>query len=291
MVIPIHQRWRSVTGLLLVIATLVLAACSTGTGLATPGTGTPGTGTAVTGTAGTTTQQQQQAMSILQHAQNAGLRDATFTLTITGNGSLTTGATSSGSATPFTAAGKGKLTTSPKQVQIAFDSLAIAGLATPADVISTNQKIYVKIPELGKWISLDSSQAVGLNTINDVLGYALLQNAQLLGTENVNGVQAYHLRSSAPLATTETNDASGTATHTTDLWLRQDTYFPLKMVTHVTAQGNGSLSNTGGTPQAGNGTPVAGSTTLDQTIIFTAWNTGVTISPPSASEIQSAPIP
>lgn len=277
MVLPNNPRWRWGLGSFLAIATIALAACNSGTGLTTS-----------TGNGGSTT---QQATTILQHAQNAGLHDATFTITITGTGGIMTGTTTSDSNTPFTANGKGQLTTTPKQVQIAFDNLSVAGFSTSAQVISTDQALYLKVPQLSKWIQADATQVSGLNNVNDALNYTLLQNVQLVGSETVNGVAAYHLRSTGQPATTANQAASGAAARTTDLWLRQDNYFPLKIVTHVAAQGAGDVSAANGTPQVGSGTPVAGTTALDQTITFSAWNTGVTITAPSPSDIQNIPTP
>jgi hypothetical protein len=95
-----------------------------------------------------------------------------------------------------------------------------------------------------------------------------LQNPGLVGTETINGVQTYHLRGTVQTPVTPGANQS-IETTTEDLWMRQSDYYPVKIVAH----GAGSSKGT--------------SITVDVTATFTAWNSGVTITPPAPDQVTT----
>ena len=58
-------------------------------------------------------------------------------------------------------------------------------------------------------------------------------------------------------------------TTTEDLWVRQSDYYPVKIMAH------------------GAGTNKGTSITVDVTATFTAWNSGVTITPPPPDQVTT----
>jgi hypothetical protein len=91
---------------------------------------------------------------------------------------------------------------------------------------------------------------------SQLTGYESLQNAKLVGAETLNGVNVWHL--------TGTGNSGGSNV-AYDLYVRQDNYYPVKLVGKSSGTDQGTL-----------------------TIDFTGVNTGATISLPPADQVQSA---
>jgi hypothetical protein len=128
--------------------------------------------------------------------------------------------------------------------------------------------IYVKLND--KWLKVSLGSASNAEFNYDFLALVeQLQNPGLVGTEAINGVQTYHLRGTVQAPVTPGANQS-IETTTEDLWVRQSDYYPVKIVAH----GSGSNKGT--------------SITVDVTATFTAWNSGVTITPPPPDQVTTA---
>ncbi len=199
------------------------------------------------------------ATTILMRVQQAKFQDAAFTLSYSGSFS---GANSTGS-------GIGKITTNPRRADVILN-LTVSGQQLTIESITdaaTNTE-YAKISGLdlpgidsSKWIktALGSGSSTALVDTSQIAGYGKnLSNVRLVGTEVVGGVKVWHLTG------TSTQDGlSGTVS----MYVTQDGhYYPKKEVVTTT-----------------------GASAATFTLDFTSFNTGITISLPTASEVQSLP--
>src|SRR5579884_1594745 len=174
-----HRRhWHT----LLVVAACgcmaIFAACN----LNTVSNSTP-TPTA-TPTAGTSA----QAGDILNHAKDAQLRDASFTIVVTAGLPSAPGATANGT---------GKLTSSPARTDINVDKVSLSNIGSvgPVEVITDESKgIFAKFPPLNTWQNVPPSVFnTAIGTV-DFLHYDQLQNVTVVGAEQTNGAATWHLR-------------------------------------------------------------------------------------------------
>ena len=237
----VYGRRFSLVGLALpALLMLLLAACSTSTsdaGATTTGTVAP----------------SAQAREILAKAQAVKLKDATLkTLVTTKRGSQT-----------VTLDGTARTTADPRRVEVA----GTASLGIPYHAIVDGSVIYIKLND--KWLKYTVGNANAEFNYDFLSLVEQLQNPGLVGTETINGVQTYHLRGTVQTPVTP-NANQRIETTTEDLWVRQDNYYPAKIVAH------------------GGGTNKGTSFTVDVTATFTTWNSGVTITPPSPDQVTTA---
>jgi hypothetical protein len=217
----------------------VLAACST----------TAGTD-ATTSTA--TVAPSAQAREILAKAQAVKLKDATLKTQVT---------TKRGSQT-VNLDGTARTTADPRRVEV----VGSASLGVPYQAIVDGNVIYIKLTD--KWLKVPLGNANAEFNYDFLALVEQLQNPGLVGTETINGVQTYHLRGTVETPVTPGANQS-IETTTEDLWVRQDNYYPMKIVAH----GGGSSKGT--------------SVTVDVTATFTAWNSGITITPPPPDQVTT----
>jgi hypothetical protein len=190
------------------------------------------------------------AAMILQQAKQVKVTDATVTLTLNG--------TTSGTA--FTGSGSGKLTTNPNRTDITFN-LTAAGLQIAFETITdaATNTTYTKytspaILASDKWKKSTSGAGGSPVDTSSFTNYGDLTNVTLVGKDTVNGEAVWHLKGSSSSTSTP-----GSA----DLYLRQDNYYPVKFDIQST-----------------------GATSGDITLVFTAVNSGITISLPPADQVQ-----
>jgi hypothetical protein len=204
--------------------------------------------------------------TLLQQASTADWRDVTFTLAFNGTElGQTVNATGGGKATknpqrvevnltlPFTLAGT--------TAQITIDEIVDFPTSTAYSRIGG----IPGVPNPGQWTKSPISAASSTGSPIDpttITDFTKTQNAKLIGAETLNGVAVWHIQG------TETDAASGTSA-TTDIYIRQDNHYPLKVTVHSTT------TSTPGT--------TAGAGTSDITILFTQYNSGVTITLPTVS--------
>jgi LppX_LprAFG lipoprotein len=235
-----RQRFSLVSLALPALLMLLLAACST----ATSGGGATTSGTVAP---------SAQAREILAKAQAVKLKDATLkTLVTTKRGNQT-----------INLDGTARTTASPRRVEV----VGTASLGVPYQAIVDSNVIYIKLND--KWLKYTVGNANAEFNYDFISLVEQLQNPGLVGTETINGVQTYHLRGTVQAPVTPGANQK-IETTTEDLWVRQDNYYPAKIVAH----GAGSSQGT--------------SVTVDVTATFTAWNSGITITPPSPDQVTTA---
>lgn len=194
------------------------------------------------------------AQQILDHAKNAKIDDATFTMVLN----------SAFGGQTFDGNGNGKITKNPQRADIVL-AMTGSGLTLNVEVITdgATNATYTKISGLDlpgfdptKWTKTTngSSSASPFDT-SQFTDYAQLDNAKLVGTETVNGHATWHL--------TGTTTSSG-ETANEDLHIAQDTYYPVKAIITTT-----------------------GTTATTATITFTGINTGISIDLPPADQVTS----
>jgi hypothetical protein len=239
----LSRRRFSLVGLTLsALLMFVLTACATST------SGGANAGASATGTVAPSA----SAREILTKAQAVKLKDATLKTQVT---------TKRGSQT-VTLDGTARTTASPRRVEVA----GTASLGVPYQAIVDGNTIYIKLAD--KWLKVPVGSANAEFNYDFIALVEQLQNPTLVGTETINGFQTYHLRGTVQAPVTPGANQK-IETTTEDLWVRQDNYYPAKIVAH----GGGS----------NNGTSV----TVDVTATFTAWNSGITITPPPADQVTT----
>jgi len=253
----ISQHFRALI-LLIMWSVLALTACSgTGSSFDTSAT-TPLT-----------------ASEIVTHMQQAPLKDATFTERV--NSQTAGSAVGIPIGVAVTVNGNGHLTTHPKRVEVQLSGTVPQSTYSAQNVIVDASGSYVQVTGDTHWSKTNVSGATVSNVGPDlVLNYTQLQGATLVGPEIINGIATWHLRGT-PLINTNvavnagvTNIANVSSSTdvaaTEDIWVRQDNYYPVKIEVQTTS----NIS--------------APSTTIHVTanehILFTAWDTGITISAP-----------
>jgi hypothetical protein len=194
---------------------------------------------------------------ILRNANQAPLKDAIFTENLTLKTSRGT----------LSMTGNGKLTTQPKRTDTTV-SITIAGKPILDETITDGQDIYRKVANQPKW-NKSSLNKVGFAPSSDFLAldYDQMKGGTLIGSESINGVTTWHLSSMGP----SHGSSTGSAVLTENLWLRQDNYYPVKITLHEVREVPDSITNA--------------QQLYDETIIFTQWDKGIIISLPASSEV------
>jgi hypothetical protein len=201
------------------------------------------------------------AQTILHKVQQAQFKDATFSLSFTGSFSGTSG----------TGTGTGKITKHPERSDISL-TVPVEGQPVTLEVITdvATSSEYSKItnspiPGFGdQWIqsplgsSSTSSSLVDTSQITSYLNG--LTNVRLVGSETIDGTAEWHIKGTTTQSTATQSGESGT----TDLYVTKDTYLPKKVVETVTGSAAGTF-----------------------TLLFTAYDTGITINLPPADQVQS----
>ncbi len=242
------------------------------------------------------------AQAIIDGAAQAPLHDVTFNLKENLNAALGQGATSG--PVNIQLNGHGKMTLKPLAMDFVLDTSSLSGLTGSAsagstEIILIGTDLYIKIGDIsgnGKpWVktsvsSLTGSSGLtsGFNTTNP-FDYHSLHNAKIIGTDTLDGKQATHVRATLSVqdsGLSPSEQATVTAVYkqvgitqsdiTEDLWIFKDNSFPAKVLIHA----GFTYKNSNG------GTSLSGTLSLDETMTFTAWNSGVTISPPPADQVS-----
>ena len=190
------------------------------------------------------------AAMILQQAKQVKVTDATFTMTLNGTTSGTT----------FTGTGSGKLTTNPNRSDVTFN-LTAAGVQIAFENITdaATNTTYTKYTSPAflasdKWKKSTSGAGGSPIDTSSLTNYGDLTNVTLVGKDTVNGEAVWHLKGSS---------ASTSLGGTVDFYVRQDNYDPVKLNVQSTGATSGTF-----------------------TIVFTAVNSGTTISIPPADQVQ-----
>ncbi|HKV83176.1 MAG TPA: hypothetical protein VJN88_01375 [Ktedonobacterales bacterium] len=201
------------------------------------------------------------AAQIVAHIKNLQFKDATFTMTFN---FTTQGQTVSGS-------GGGKFTKNPDRsdIQLAFP-LTVSGSTynLQYEVITDGTTSYTMItsnPDIpgvstgGMWTkgTTDSSSSSSpFGNTSQFGDFATgLGSPTLVGTETVNGVATYHLKG------TDTSTAGSSI----DLYVRTDNYQPVKADFTETGSSSGNF-----------------------TLVFTGFNSGISIATPPASQVTGS---
>jgi len=217
-----------------------------------------------------TATQSPQVLAILQHVATADMQNAHVAINVsanTQNGNLATMST-------------GTMAFSPFQADLTTTGTYLAQPLNAEEIVYGNT-LYVKMGSSTTWqtYSLDQIAASAAIDPSDFLPAKIvaLVDVRLVGTETIDGVKVYHLqgggkRSIAQLTGVGAalgalgSDANQPVTYTADLEVRTDTYQLVQFQAHA----------------------VSGATTANVTANFTAWNMGVTIAPPPASQISNS---
>ena len=206
------------------------------------------------GSANATPTATPNASQILAKMQAFTYNDASFTMSLD--------FTSQGQSISGT--GGGKITKNPNRSDIQFSfPLTESGTTYTIqfEVITDGSTSYTQISGIpglstnGKWIqSSSSSTSAGITPFDpgQLTNMGSLSNATLVGADTINGVPVYHLTA------TDTGSSGGTA----DIYVRQDNNQPVKISFTMTGSTSGSIS-----------------------IVFTSFNTGITISTPSPDQV------
>ncbi len=213
--------------------------------------------TSIIGCGGTASSSAVSAgQQIIAKARAAHLLDATFTITWV-NQEL------SGTIDHFI--GQGKVTLHPYRSDV---HVRTAPTDYPADTLEdiadyATKVVYFRDSLLpgtaGTTWHKSEGPPAAFELANIPLIYQQLSSATLVGKEQVSGITTWHIRGT--LTAPDIYNANETDSAVIDIYLRQDTYLPVKLVAHVT----------GSTPQ-------------DDTLIYTAFNTGVTINLPTVGQ-------
>ncbi len=237
---------------------LMMAACSGGSG-----------GGGSTGSAPTATPTAPAAGSILTSAEQAPLKDATFTFTL----SVTSGSTTANTS------GSGRLTTHPARTDLTLPQIQVQGITTSAEVIidQATNTYYLKTAALSQWVKLNP-QSLGLDLgVVSITDYSGLQNVMFVGVETINGTPTWHIRGTKTV-TNSGSFGSGTVVRTEDLWFRQSDYYPVKIA--IVDNASASFGGTG-TPAPTPSPTISAQGTLNETFTFTQWDQGITITLPT----------
>ncbi len=234
---------------------------------------------------------------ILQNAQNADLKDATYSITAPLTINFSAAGTSAPTTVTLTGAGKlttAKSTTTPSANDITM-SVPLIGAQNAIEAITANKNLYLNLgslatllggaaPANAQWIAIPTG-----NAQITLLSYSNMKNVKYIGSETIQGHATWHLRGTfATSQSAGTPTTGGTSTTpavtgsaTEDLWIRQDTSFPAKLqITFNASTASLNLPTTTGTGTTGAmAAPAAVSGSL--TLLFTAWNTNLSITPPA----------
>lgn len=204
------------------------------------------------------------ADNIVNLALRAGLKDTTFHLTFAFDLGGERGHTTT------TINGQGMLTTHPSRVRIQFSSSEQGNVGT-GEVITDDTHTFVKDGSATQWTTHDVTQASFVNR-GDFLHYETLRDTILVGVETIHGRDTWHLRARPPVSALAPLSVASPTTIGEDLWLVQTTYYPLAIV--IQTSGRASVPNA-------NGQQIITQQSLELTMSFTAWDTGVIIQLPT----------
>jgi hypothetical protein len=262
--------------------------------------------------AGNTATPAQRAATILGYAAKVHLRDTQFTIKSSITSAYSDGATSNGTSIAATMTGTGAITARPFRMHLILH-MKESGVFGSKPVVVTAEEIldstdlYIKMSQLPgmpkakkPWTKIPfgnlGGTTGGLNSSNP-LDFSQLRHATYVGEETIDGYKTWHLRATFANLLSDTSPATATAiaglTHGTtiqfveDLWFREDTYFPVQIVSKAST----GFSDTG-SGQTPTSSPTASfSSTMVETMVFTTWNTGITIALPPANQITTSTIP
>lgn len=231
------------------------------------------------------------AAAILAKAADAPLNDASFTMTAKFGGTM--GATT----TAFTMKGTGTTTRVPFRMDVNLQIDLGIGSATNIEEIVDNSGLYMKMPTFTgtqsaskPWFKLALGGASGLGIDgNNYLDFHKLTNGKLIGEEIINGQKTWHLRAAfnntnAPFSPSEAATATAVAGKagianfavTEDVWIIEANSFPAQLTIH---EGVNTVAK-----QANSAAPA--DVAVDETMTFTAWNSGITIALPPPSQVS-----
>lgn len=256
-----HTSWRAylaVSGLAL-LGSLALVACSPSL---------PATGIKPSPTPSAT--QLPQALEILRHAQLANLQNAHVSINASANTQNGNVATTSNGTVAF----------NPFQADLTTTGTYLAQPLNAEEIVSGNT-LYVKMGTSTTWQAYPLDQ-IAVASAFDPSTFSpekitQLVNFRVVGIETIDGMKVYHLQGNGRKKVAQLigsgaalralgGYANQPVTYTADLDVRTDTYQPVLFQAHM----------------------AAGATTADVTAIFTAWNMGVTITPPPASQVSNS---
>lgn len=246
------MKYRFSTGKYLAGAALLC--CALALTLAACGSSTNKTGGGGSSSSSPTSSGAPTAQSILARTKQQNLTSATFTL----NQQIQT------QQGTLTSKGTGQLQEHPFAEQVALTT-TLGGSQVQSQAIYSGNNLYSKTANSTTWTETPAGDVVnGSSAAPDLANVADLPNATLVGTETINGVKTYHLKG------TGTQTANGqSVAYTEDLWIRQDNYRPEQVTDVVTA-------------------PVGN---IQSTVIFTNWNSNVSIQTPPPSAVSTITVP
>lgn len=243
------------------------------------------------------------ADTILSRAKAATVNDANYSIAAQAQVDLGSvlGSSAGGSATTINVTGDGMLTNSPSRNEATI-VIPLLGAQNSINVIADDTTLYLKLPALAgllgggatpidtsKWFKVPLGDELNGTSIS-ILDYNNLKSVKLIGSEKVGDKQTWHLQGTFSLADAVPAGASATATAvatstgadignlTEDLWIIQDNYFPAKIMLQTKAS----------VPSGSTGASTTQSTNVI-TLTFTKWNSGITITPPPASDVTDLP--
>ena len=239
------------------------------------------------------------AQDILNQAAAAPLHDTSFTLALNVNSQI------GNTTVTIKGTGNGAIITQPFLMQMTFNIDGFGGTNLTETFILDSTDLYFKLPSTlsgskGKsWTKISLASLASLGGLSgssggaptsDFLDYTKLHNPQNLGAATIDGYKTWHLRATmsdllsagglASTATAVSKQLGVSATYYEDLWIRQDTKYPVQIVVHETATVGGTSTSTA---------QPAIKATIVETLTFTKWNSGVIITLPPPSQIQTTP--
>jgi hypothetical protein len=253
------------------------------------------------GTVATTTVDTAGAIRILNGVGQSDLRDTSFAVT----GNISESLTFQGKAQTLntTLSGSGAITKSPSRMRLTLGSSATgitAGSTTIEEIIDSTA-IYIKEPLLTKdpkkpWLKIDVKGMLGNSSglsSSNVLDFSQLRGQRIIGEELINGKKAWHVQATlSDLLNNGTPGPSATLTavaqkigvqdltFTEDVWIFEDSSYPARISVHESLAFGGNSATATPSPLAGD------SSTIDETLTFTAWNSGVKIDLPPDSQVS-----
>jgi hypothetical protein len=200
---------------------------------------------------------------IFAQAQRKGLNDATFTTTFLADGQHN--------------AASGTTTTQPRRMQLTIN-LTVEGHAEVLHILGDGDTLFSRLNSDTLWSILNDADAgVYANYDTDIVNYDQMQPqaVQLIGTETLGGVATWHIRAPFTMPINAPDGALVPVPGTEDLWLRQSDSLPAQI---MKAASKDYTADDGSHDQL----------VFTATYHFTAWNTGLTITPPGEGQIASS---
>lgn len=215
------------------------------------------------------------AATILQRAAKAKYQDVTFSFAFS----------TADEGQTITGTGTGAITKNPERMQMTMSfPLTLLGqtetltldLVTDVATHTTYSRVEGLAGIPSTWTKSDASDASAAGSVSPIdvtsfTDFTSYTNAKLVGSDTLDGVAVWHLQATPPAQ----GDASAQSTSITqstatagmptaaslavDIYIRKDNSYPMKLSAHV-----------------------GGSTPVDMTITFTKYNSGVTITLPTA---------